>query len=123
MNRESLWQMKSDPNVKAFLFALVLTGLASSFAYAAAPQQQVILPTAQQLVIMSIPDRLALFQSMQSLPPNQRDANLKTLRAEINSLSPDEKEQMRQHFQNEFNALPQDKQAEVMQQLQAVEPR
>jgi DNA-directed RNA polymerase specialized sigma24 family protein len=121
MNREGLWKM----NRKTACLLAVLPMLACAVPVIAAPAQQqgqeVSLPTAQQLVIMSIPDRLALFQSMQTLPPNQRDANLKTLRAEINSLSPGQKEEMRQHFQTEFNALPPDRQQAVMDQLKSVQ--
>ena len=79
------------------------------------------LPSAQELVIMSIPQRLSLFSQMQALPPNQRDANLKTLKAEINGMTPAQKTQMKQHFQTEFDALTPAQQSEVMKQFSDVQ--
>ncbi len=82
----------------------------------------VTLPAPEQLVTMSIKQRMALFQSMESLPPNQRDANLKALREEIDSLPQAQKQEMADRFRSEFQALPPDQQEALRQQLQADQP-
>jgi D-mannonate dehydratase len=111
MNRKYPW-----------LAALALALLVSA-AHAQSSGSMIDLPSAQDLVTMSIPQRLALFSQMQALPPNQRDANLKTLRTEINGMTPAQKAEMKQHFQTEFDALTPVQQSEVMKQLNDVQPK
>ena len=99
--------------MKRILLATLLGAAFLSPAWA----DQLELPSPQQLVTMGIEQRLALYNAMSQMPPNERDANLKALRGEIDSLSPDQKEAMRQNFKKQFDALPPDQQATIKQQL------
>ncbi len=110
-----LYQLKA---IFAIGLALASGPLASGGAFAA---DATILPPPEQLVTMSIQQRLSLFQSMQSLPANQRDANLNALRAEIDSLSPRQKQEMSDRFTAELSAMPADQQESLRQQLASLQ--
>jgi hypothetical protein len=122
MKREGVWQtMCKSATGKAYIFgiAVALAVWQPSFA---ADKENIVLPSAQQLITMSIADRLALFEAMKKLPANQQNANSKALYAEIDSLTPQQKTEMENHFRSEFNALPPDQQVAVMQKLQQLSP-
>jgi hypothetical protein len=86
--------------------------------WAGLAQADVTLPAPEDLVTMTIQQRLALFQSMDSLPTNQRDANLTALRGEINQLTPKQKQEMADRFKAELQAMPPEQQEALQKQLQ-----
>jgi hypothetical protein len=126
MKREGVWEtmckLCSAKANKAVLLGIIVA-LAVWQPSFAADGDNVVLPSAQQLITMSIGDRLALFEAMKTLPTNQRNANSKALEAEINSLTPQQKTEMENHFRAEFNALPPDQQQQVMAKLQQLRPQ
>ena len=123
MNREGVWETMCKSNVrKAPVFGAIVAMCLGLPVMAADKSQTVELPSPQQLITMSIADRLNLFEAMKNLPANQRAANSKALEAEIQSLTPEQKTAMENHFRAEFNALPPDRQEAVMKTLQELQP-
>ncbi len=75
------------------------------------------LPSPDQLINMSINDRLGLYSTINMLPPDKRDAKLAELKQEIDAMTPAQKQAMVDHFKTEFEALPPDKQDALKKQL------
>lgn len=93
--------------------------LAMGNAIAATPDR-IALPAPEQLMTMSLDDRLIFYRGLAGLPTAERETALTALRNEINSMTPAQKQQMQDHFQTEFASLPPERQDEVKQQLQAM---
>ena len=128
MKREGVWKMiRKSTAMKTSVFGIIMVLSLAHPAVAAgrssADSSSLVLPSAQELITMSIDQRLAMFEAMRNLPTNQRNANSKALYAEIDSLSPQEKTEMENHFRAEFNAMTPARQDEVMKKLQALRPQ
>ncbi len=101
------------PVNKNSLQTLAICALLAMVSHASLAADNITLPAPEQLVDMSIQQRLDLMQSMNALPPRAREANLKALRGEIDMLSPNQKKEMQERVESEFSALPPDEQTKL----------
>jgi hypothetical protein len=93
--------------------------LMAASAFAAKPYA-IALPAPEQLMTMSLKERLDFYRGIASLPDEERDTTLNALRNEINGMTPTQKQQMQAHFQSEYAALSPAQQEQVKGELQAM---
>ena len=77
-------------------------------------------PRPEQLMTMSLNDRLTLYRDIQRQPANERETTLSALRNEINSMTPEQKQLMQDRFQSEYASLPAAQQDRIKAELQAL---
>jgi hypothetical protein len=99
---------------------LMLNMLLLAATVCAATPDAIALPAPEQLMAMSLKERLDFYQGLFNLPPAERDTALTALRTEIQGMTPAQKQQMQDRFQTEFASLPPAQQDQVKQQLQAM---
>jgi thioredoxin-like negative regulator of GroEL len=90
---------------------------AALFCFAPTAFADVALPSPDQLINMSINDRLAFYSTLNMLPQDKRDAKMAALKQEIDAMTPAQKQAMQDHFKAEFDAMPADKQDALKKQL------
>jgi hypothetical protein len=78
------------------------------------------LPAPEELMTMTLADRLALYRSIATLPPDERETQMQALRNEINGMTLAQKQLMQDRFQSEFASLPTAQQDQVKSELQAM---